>query len=409
MTTYIGIDWSSKKHDVCFVNAAGAAIARRVIAHTPTGFAEFEHQREQLQVEPAECVIGIETAHNLLLDYLWGHHYSQVYVIPPNQVNRESQARWPSGARSDPSAAYLLAEMLRQDRSRFPVWCPDSVLTRQMRRRVSLIMHLTRHITAMSNRLWAVLCRYYPAAITVFSELTAQIELAFILAYPTPQAAAQLTWTEFQAFAARQRYTQPRKLPAAFARLQQPQPQADADTVATFQAEAVQLAHLLLPLVQAKQTQVHELTRLFQQHPDAFLFDSLPGAGEILAPGLLVKFGDDRRRFPDAASVQALAGTCPVTDSSGKRHVVRFRKACDHEFRTLTQQWAKATLTVSPWAQAYWQEMRPHCRSNSAAYRRLANRWLAMVWKLWQTHQPYDEDYHLQQRAARSKPRPTNR
>jgi len=33
-------------------------------------------------------------------------------------------------------------------------------------------------------------CRYYPAAITVFSELTAQIELAFILAYPTPQAAA---------------------------------------------------------------------------------------------------------------------------------------------------------------------------------------------------------------------------
>lgn len=68
MTTYIGIDWSSKKHDVCFVNAAGAAIARRVIAHTPAGFAEFEHQREQLKVEPAECVIGLETAHNLLLD-----------------------------------------------------------------------------------------------------------------------------------------------------------------------------------------------------------------------------------------------------------------------------------------------------------------------------------------------------
>ena len=48
--------------------------------------------------------------------------------------------------------------------------------------------------------------------------------------------------------------------------------------------------------------------------PDAFIFDSLPGAGEILAPDLLVKFGDDRRRFPSAASVQALAGTCPVTE-----------------------------------------------------------------------------------------------
>lgn len=120
---------------------------------------------------------------------------------------------------------------------------------------------------------------------------------------------------------------------------------------------------------------------------------------------MLVKFGDDRQRFPSAASIQALAGTCPVTDGSGKRRVVRFRKACDHEFRTITQQWAKATLDESSWAQAYWQEIRPHCDSNSAAYRRLANRWLAILWKLWQTCQTYDEAYHLQQRAARSKPR----
>jgi hypothetical protein len=39
------------------------------------------------------------------------------------------------------------------------------------------------------------------------------------------------------------------------------------------------------------------------------------------------------------------------------------------------------------------------------AYRRLANRWLAIAWKLWQTKQPYDEAYHLQQRLQRSKPR----
>lgn len=405
MITYVGIDWSSQKHDICFVNAAGAAIARQVIAHTPAGFAEFERQRQRLGVEPAECVIGIETAHNLVVDYLWGHHYSQVYVIPPNQVNRESVARWPSGARSDPSAAYLLAEMLRQDITRFPVWRPDSLLTRQMRSRVSLVMHLTHHIVQMANRLRAVLWRYYPAALTVFSELTAQIELAFILTYPTPQAAAQLTYAEFQAFAAQHHYTQPRKLPACYARLQQPQPQADASTVLTFQDEAIQLAHLLLPVVQAKQAQLRDLGQLFKQHPDAFIFDSLPGAGDFLAPSLLVKFGDDRQRFPSAASIQALAGTCPVTDGSGKRRVVRFRKACDHEFRTITQQWAKATLDESSWAQAYWQEIRPHCDSNSAAYRRLANRWLAILWKLWQTCQTYDEAYHLQQRAARSKPR----
>ncbi len=103
--------------------------------------------------------------------------------------------------------------------------------------------------------------------------------------------------------------------------------------------------------------------------------------------------------------MQALAGTCPVTDESGKRKVVKFRRACDREFRHVAQQWAMASLSESVWANTYWDAVRPHCDSDSHAYRCLANRWLAIAWKLWQTRQPYDEAYHLQQRAIRSKPR----
>ncbi|MGQ0603963.1 MAG: transposase, partial [Anaerolineales bacterium] len=54
------------------------------------------------------------------------------------------------------------------------------------------------------------------------------------------------------------------------------------------------------------------LYELFEQHPDHTLFASLPGAGDFLAPALLAKFGDDRERFPAPASLQCLAGTCPV-------------------------------------------------------------------------------------------------
>jgi transposase len=162
---------------------------------------------------------------------------------------------------------------------------------------------------------------------------------------------------------------------------------------------------VLLEIVQTKATALHELQRLFHQHPDAPIFDSLPGAGELLAPALLAKFGDDRARFPAPASVQALAGTCRVTDASGKKRIIKFRKACDREFRTIAQQWAKASLAQSTWANAYWQQVRPHCDSDSHAYRCLANRWLAVAWKLWQTRQPYDEAYHLQQRAKHSQPR----
>ncbi|MBU0511122.1 MAG: IS110 family transposase [Chloroflexi bacterium] len=123
--------------------------------------------------------------------------------------------------------------------------------------------------------------------------------------------------------------------------------------------------------------------------------------------GQLAKFGDDPQRFPHASSAQALAGTCPVTKRSGKRRTVTFRRSCDKEWRHLCHQWAMALVhkTRSPIALAYFERIRPHCHSNQHAYRCLANRWLAVAWKLWQSDQTYDEAYHFQQRAARSKPR----
>lgn len=277
------------------------------------------------------------------------------------------------------------------------------MLTRQIRAKVSLINYLTRSQGRLSNRLRALLIRYYPAALTVFSTLTAQITLHFLQCFPTPQAAANLTWSAFEAFALQHNYPRPPKLPACFARLQQEQPEATPETVLVYQEEVPLLAKHLLAVVQAKAQALRELQKLFQRHPDQAVFASLPGAGPLLAPALLAKFGDDRQRFPSPASVQALAGTCPVTDSSGKRRTIKFRQACDHEFRQIVQQWARHSLVESVWANAYWQQTRPRCASDNHAYRCLGNRWLAIAWKLWQTEQAYDQDYHLQQRAKHTK------
>lgn len=405
MQIYIGIDWSEDKHDVVFMNAAGAPIARLTIPHTPEGFLKLEATRERLGVSPTDCLVGLETAHNLLIDFLWARGYTRVYVIPPNVVKSTRGRYRQSGARTDQSDALLLADLLRTDRARLQPWHPDSLLTRQMRAKVSLLSHLTRNKVRLSNRLRAVLLRYYPAALEVFSDVSTQIGLEFIRACPTPQAAAALTWAEFEAFAQQQRYTKPGKLPACFARLQQDRPEASLETVLIYQDEARQLATWLLDIVRVKSATLRELGGLFRQHPGHAVFDSLPGAGDFLAPALLIKFGDDRQRFPTPAGVQALAGTCPVTESSGKRKVVRFRRACDKEFRHIAQQWALRSLPASVWASAYFAQIRPHCDSNSHACRCLANRWLAIVWKLWQTGQPYDEAYHLQQRAKHGKPR----
>jgi transposase len=405
MEVYIGIDWSESKYDICFMNQAGARIAEQVIPASSEGLLYLDARRQALGVPPAACLVGLETAHNLMIDFLWAYDYQRVYVIPPGLVKSSRGRQGQSQAHTDPSDAWLIADILRTDQQRLMPWYPDSLLTRQMRAKVGLILHLTHQTTRLSNRLRAVLLRYYPAATQVFSDLRTQIALQFISTYPTPQVAAALTWAEFQAFAQQQGYHHPKKLPACFARLQGDFPQASAETVLVYQDEAVQLAYLLLTTVLAKNEAVRVLQTLFQQHPDHLIFASLPGAGALLAPALLAKFGDDRQRFPAPASVQALAGTCPVTAQSGKRRRVYFRRACDREFRYIAQQWAITSLDESVWANTYWHGVRPHCRSDSHAYRCLANRWLAIAWKLWQTRTPYDEDYHLQQRAKHSKAR----
>jgi transposase len=165
------------------------------------------------------------------------------------------------------------------------------------------------------------------------------------------------------------------------------------------------MAQTLLPLVGQRLRTLRDLDDLFQTHPDAPIFNSLPQAGALLAPALLVKFGDDRDRFPTPAAVQALAGTCPVTQQSGKHKTIRFRRACDKEFRWIATQFAMQTLRESAWAIAYHTQLLQHGVTGAHALRCLANRWLAIIWKLWQTRQPYDESYHLKQRYQHTRPR----
>jgi transposase len=193
----------------------------------------------------------------------------------------------------------------------------------------------------------------------------------------------------------------PLVLSAAYARLQAAYPLASPTTVAAYQDEAVWLATHLRATRQHKQQEIARLQELFQKHPDHELFEALPGTGDFLGPALLAKFGDDRERFPHPGSLQSLAGTCPVTEKSGKSRRIVFRQACDHEFRQIAQQWAKESISQSSWAATYWHQVREHSRSTNHAYRCLANRWLAIAWKCWQTRQPYAEAIHLQNRARR--------
>ena len=396
MSITIGIDWSEEYHDVCILHETGTQLARFQIDHSPTGFTHLAEKIDRCGLQPMACLVALETAHNLLVDFLWSRQYS-VYVIAPSIVNSSRGRFGSSGARTDQSDAQLLADLLRTDRARFTPWRPDSPLVCQMKAKLSLIDRLTKAITAHSNQLRAVLLRYYPQALTIFGHLTSQISLQFLMTFPTPAALTGLSYAAFAQFCQEHTYRRADYIAKAYAALQRPVPEADPIMVRAYQDETPLLAHLLLIMVRNKQLAIREVQTLFEQHPDQAIFASLPGAGNLLAPKLLVIFGDDRARFPCPQAIQSLAGTCPVTKQSGKKKTVRFRQACNRDYRQATQQLAIASVKQSVWAAGYFSDARSRGLPKNQIYRSLANRWLAIAWHLWQSRQLYDEAYHLSQ------------
>lgn len=405
MKTIIGIDWSETKHVVHIYNEAGSRISRVEISQSVAGFSQLERQITAVNKEASNCLIAIETSHNLLVDYLAERGY-RLYIIAPSVVASNRGRQGSSGAKDDERDAQLLADILRTDRGRLIPWQADDPLTRQMRTLLSSVDDLTATTIAQHNRLRTNLLRYYPQPLLAFSNLTTQLALHFLTSYAAPADLVALTLDQLTAFCRQHRYYRYDRLPTLLANLLTPAPQPTAAVIPAFRQQTLFLAQQLLLLTQQKKEAIAQVNQLFVQHPDAPIFTSLPGAGQLLAPKLLVMFGDQRSRYPQRSILPAIAGTCPVTIASGRSRYVKFRHACNHQYRQTVQQFAQASTRQSVWAASYFRLALARGHSKSHAYRCLANRWLHIIWSLWQKRQPYDEAYHLGQVARHRRPQP---
>jgi len=171
--------------------------------------------------------------------------------------------------------------------------------------------------------------------------------------------------------------------------LDQPHLQADQVTTRTKARLALALVEQLLPLVKQVAEYDKAIADLFLTHADSSIFESLPGAGKRLAPRLLAEWGDDRTRYSETRSVQALAGTCPVPWKSGEYATVHMRFACLKPLRNALYQFAWQSTRYEPWAEAYYQRKRAEGKSHSMACRALANIWVRVIFALWNKREAY--------------------
>jgi transposase len=133
-----------------------------------------------------------------------------------------------------------------------------------------------------------------------------------------------------------------------------------------------------------------EIETLFLTHPDHQIFESLPRAGKRLALRLLAEIGDDRKRYRDASSLQALAGTSPVQEALGNSAKVHRRLGCVKPLRNALQQFARPSTHSEPWALDYYQRKRAEGKSHTVAVRALANLWVRIIFAMWYHRTTYE-------------------
>jgi transposase len=96
--------------------------------HTLEGFQRFDDERRKLGVTPSECLVAIETAYNLLVDFLLDRGYL-VYLIPPQATKGYRNRQRSTDAHTDDTDAALLSSILHTDLDSQCRLKPNSALT----------------------------------------------------------------------------------------------------------------------------------------------------------------------------------------------------------------------------------------------------------------------------------------
>jgi len=391
---YVGIDWADLKHEVRVVDEKGEGVAKFTIPHTAQGLTKLHRRLSMISPNRDELLLALETDKGLVVSFLLDLGYT-VYPINPKVVSRYRDRYRTSGAKSDPLDALVLANILRTDRHRFRPIMPDSTLARELKILTRDHQHLVKSRTALSNQLTACLKSYYPRALELFSKVTQPITLAFLKAYPTPQSASGLSLKGLRRFLREHRYTHPQRVEELYKTLQQPQMAVESWLARAKSRHMLALVSQLEPLLDQIKSYKKEIQKLLKKHPDSEIFLSLPGAGPILAARMLAEVGDNRQRYPDYQALQCEAGTAPVTIASGNYRYVRFRRACKKPLRATLHQFAFCSRRECDWANQFYHQQRRKGKSNSLATRALANKWVKVIFALWQKRQTYNESFHL--------------
>ena len=402
-TAIVGIDWADKKHDLCIQIQGSDARTFSQIPHQVETIDEWAQSMYQQHGGP--MAVAVELSKGPIVYALQKYDFFVIYPINPTTLAKYRQAFNPSGAKDDPTDAELVLDILLNHPDRFKPLNPQSVEMRTLMTLVEQRRKLMNDRVRVTNRLRNALKQYYPQVLDWFDRIDTRLFCDFIRRWPSlvqVKRARRTTLEQF--FHDHNMYRKP-IMQRRFEAIRSAQPLTTDDAVIRpYRLQTLTLIDQLNVTINALRRYDKEIAELAPLHPDYELFRTLPGAGPLLAPRLLVALGEQRDRFANAEEVQTYAGIAPITERSGQKHWVHWRWQCATFLRQTFVEWAAQTINKSYWAGLFYYQQRAKGCTYQATLRALAFKWIRILYRCWTTRTHYDEAKYLKALKDRGSP-----
>jgi transposase len=340
--------------------------------------------------------VCLEQARGTLVYMLSKYAHLVLFPVHPTVAARYRETFCTSGAKDDPGDTASLLDLLMRHRERLRQLQPDTVETRLMQFLVEERKRTVNEKTRQSNRLTDCLKLYFPQVLRWFDAVDTALVGDLLERWPSLQELRRAHPGTLRKFFHEHNCRSAERNQERIDAIYQAVPASD--DAAVLEAGAL-MARGLVALLRPLRDHIDELDRriaeLVATHAEGALFASLPGAGPVLVPRLIVAFGTRRERYNSAYEMQCYSGLAPVKEASGKTSWVHFRRACPKFLRQTFHEFALHSIGQSEWAKAYYQHLREdEKKSHHAAVRTLAYKWIRIIFRCWKDGKPYDEQLY---------------
>lgn len=418
----VGIDWAESFHDVALGIPGRGVTEQFRIEHGQAGVQRLVARCLELEPDPAEVRVVLETRHGLLVEALVDAGFT-VLPVNPDLVARR---RGPAKKKDDSEDARICALMALDAYLDLRRLIPHGEAGTELRAIARDDDRAARDERRIGNRLRADLLAAFPAAVDIAAgDLGATVFLKLLERWPSADALAAASRQEIEDFARSARHG----WPARFAdRVEQaltaprltPRP-----ALARAKEGSIRLAAAQLLAIRAQRRAWERRTGEIllgtrprpgaapkeadpgKAFPGGEIYLSMPGLGNRLAARVAGEIGEHYEQYATPNALQCYAGRAPVTRRSGRSEfTVARRLAYNRHLGEAVQQWAFCSLTKSAWAREFYDEKTAAGDTHHAALRKLGNRWLEILWHCLHKGVLYDEAVHVANRKRSMTPPP---